>query len=350
MIMFMRLLPILHTSEIGFMGKKWDKSGIAYDVEFWEECLRILKPGGYLASFSATSTYHRMASAIEDAGFEIRDQIQFFYDGNKDIENFMETLNEEQKRAFIHLFDQQGFLGMHNWIYAQGMPKGQNIGKAIQKLSNKKETSSNYSSEFLSEKISEYDGYFTTLKPANEPICIARKPFSHSSVTECILEHGTGAFHIDACRIPRGKDDRFEYGVTGNQKATTGKYGIYGHFEPTSYTPHEQGRYPSNIVFDVTTSKVLEQQAKDASRFFFCAKATKKERGSYNTHPTVKSVELMRWLVRLLTPNNGIILDPFAGSGSTLLASQAEGVCAIGIEKEAEYVEIIKKRLHVKST
>lgn len=122
-------------NEIGFMGKKWDKSGIAYDVSFWKECLRVLKPGGHLASFSSTTTYHRMATAIEDAGFQIRDQISVFYDGNEDLRQFIASLSEDQKDAFHRLFQQQNPLGMWNWIYSQGMTKGQNISKAIQRSS-----------------------------------------------------------------------------------------------------------------------------------------------------------------------------------------------------------------------
>lgn len=183
------------------------------------------------------------------------------------------------------------------------------------------------------------------LKPANEPICLARKPYPQHSLIECVMTYGTGALNIDACRIPRQEGDRFEYGVTGNQKATTGKYGIYGHYSAIAYVPHEQGRYPSNVVFDENTAEELNLQEPNAIRFFYCAKATRKERGEYNTHPTVKPLELMKWLVRLLVPKGGIVLDPFAGSGTTLLACQEEQVSAVGIEKEEEYIRIIHQRL-----
>lgn len=324
--------------EIGFMSKAWDSTGIAYDQEFWQECLRVLKHGGYLASFSATTTYHRMATAIENAGFEIRDTINVFYDGNNDMKQFMDSLNSDQQDAFIRLLQQQNPLGMWNWVYSQGMPKGQNIGKAIEKASLKNPSIS-------SETIQAYQGYNTTLKPSNEPICLARKPYPQKTLVDCIVQNGTGALNVDDCRIPRQADDRFEYGVTGNQKATTGKYGIYGHYDATSYTPHEEGRYPSNVVFEETVSDVLNKQEAKASRFFYCPKATKKERGEFNHHTTVKPLELMRWLVSLLVPPNGIVLDPFAGSGSTLVVCQEKSIQAVGIEREKEYVDIINKRL-----
>lgn len=249
--------------EIGFMGKGWDSTGIAYDIAFWRECLRVLRPGGYLLSFSATSTYHRMAMAIEQAGFEMRDKIDVFYDGNRDMEQFLDSLNNEQKNAFIRLMNQQNDTGLYSWLYGQGMPKGQNVGKTIQKIN---------------EEELRYVGFNTSLKPANEPICMARKPIQEKTVAKNMLTYGTGAMNVDACRIKRQEDDRFEYGVTGNQKATTGTYGIFGHYNPNAYTPHEAGRYPSNVMTDERTALILEQQHKDSSRFFFRSKATKKER------------------------------------------------------------------------
>lgn len=249
--------------EIGFMGKGWDSTGIAYDIEFWKECLRVLRPGGFLLSFSATSTYHRMATAIEQAGFEIRDKIDVFYDGNRDMEQFLESLDTEQRDAFSRLINQQNETGLYSWLYGQGMPKGQNVGKAIQKV--------------IPEEV-RYEGFNTSLKPANEPICMARKPIEEKTVAQNMLVHGVGAINIDACRIQRQENDRFEYGVTGNQKATTGTYGIYGHYTPNAYVPHEAGRFPSNIMTDERTAEILEEQHKESSRFFFKSKATKRER------------------------------------------------------------------------
>lgn len=262
--------------EIEFMNKSWDGTGIAYDIDFWKECLRVLKPGGHLLSFSATSTYHKMATAIECAGFEIRDKIDFFYDGNEDLCNFINSLSMNQQEAFIRLTEQQNGLGAYSWIYGQGMPKGQNISKAIDKMNGTK-----------IEETGDWQGYNTSLKPANEPICLARKPLKEKSIVKNVVEHGTGALNVDACRIKRAENDRFEYGVTGNQIATTGENGIYGHFDATAYTPHELGRYPANVMFDESSSKEIDNQSKinktkpnmeGASRFFFCSKAKKNER------------------------------------------------------------------------
>ncbi|WCK57739.1 hypothetical protein PP175_27270 (plasmid) [Aneurinibacillus sp. Ricciae_BoGa-3] len=266
--------------EIAFMGKEWDGTGIAYDVDFWKECLRVLRPGGHLASFSATSTYHKMTMAIEQAGFEIRDKIDVFYDGNEDLKNFLLSLQPEQVAAFERLVNQQNDLGMLSWIYGQGMPKGENVAKKMRKSQ----------SAEAEQEATKWIGWNTSLKPANEPICLARKPLQEKTIVQNLLKHEAGALNIDGCRIPRGEDDRFEYGVTGNQKATTGEYGIYGHYDATAYVPHKEGRYPSNVMIDeVTGQKIDEQHANQkrskshsrlpqASRFFFCSKATKKER------------------------------------------------------------------------
>lgn len=326
--------------EIEFMNKDWDKSGIAYDVSFWKEVFRVVKPGGYISAFSATSTYHRVATAIESAGFIIRDQIEFFYDGDDEFLQFFMSLDDKQKRAFFKLIEQQNNRGMFNWIFSQGMPKGQNMRKSVERYLKKHPQYS-----ISEEELQIYESWHTMLKPANEPICLAIKPHTYDSITECFLNEHTGALNIDACRIPRKENDRFDYGVTGNQKATTGKYGIYGHYNPTSYTPHKDGRFPANIVMNGRAIDSLEIQEKDASRFYYCAKAKRSERGEYNTHLSVKPIELMKWLVRLLSPKDAIILDPFAGSGSTLLACLEENVNAVGIEKEAEYVEITKRRI-----
>lgn len=383
------------------MSKGWDGRGIAYDVEFWRECLRVLKPGGHIISFSATSTYHKMTSAIEEAGFEIRDKIDVFYDGNEDLENFINSLNDEQQRAFSRLIEQQGDLGLYSWIYGQGFPKGLNISKGIDKLNGKKRPLSNKQRPIggkngildgqggnwgetvnvaQTEDAKYWDGWNSSLKPANEPICMGRKPISEKTIVKNVLKHGTGAINIDACRIRREEGDRTEYGVTGNQEATTGKYGIYGHYDANKYEPHEEGRYPSNVIMDERTSEIVDMQSGikkttrnmsykrsggefidgipsqpekswfvsengGASRFFFCSKATKGERGDFNIHPTVKPLRLMRELVKLVTPLDGICLDPFSGSGTTLVACELEGFHSVGIDESLEYVDISKLRL-----
>lgn len=281
--------------ELGFMGKSWDKSGIAFSPAVWQEVLRVLKPGGHLLAFSGSRTYHRMAVAVEDAGFEIRDQIM--------------------------------------WIYGSGFPKSKNIALSIDKgegLSNRGRaipTASLYQAsdteeknKLTSNKVPPYEartelskswvGWGTALKPAHEPIVVARKPLI-GTVAENILAYGTGGLNIDGTRVGNGTDR-----ASG-------------------------GRWPANVIHDG-----LDQEW---SRFFYCAKASKKDRNEgldRNHHPTVKPTELMRYLCRLVTPPNGTVLDPFMGSGSTGKACVLEGFDFIGIDKTPEYVEIAQQRIN----
>lgn len=294
--------------ELGFMGKKWDKTGIAYDIDMWAECLRVLKPGGYLLSFSSGRTYHRMTCAIEDAGFDIRDQIM--------------------------------------WVYGSGFPKSLDISKAIDKIEghwrgragevvsdNGAMSGGNYErtpkGEPITDSAKQWQGWGTALKPAHEPICVARKPLSEETVASNVLKHGTGALNIDGCR--------------------------------------NIDRYPANLIHDG-----LDESW---SRYFYCAKTSKKDRNegledmelkanihgsgngqgglsmsdsvhpNQNHHPTVKPTELMRHLCRLVTPPNGLILDPFAGSGSTGKAAALEGFQFVGFELEPEYLSIAEARI-----
>ena len=327
--------------ELGFMNKAWDKTGIAYDVDMWKECLRVLKHGGYLLSFGGTRTYHRMACAIEDAGFEIRDQIQ--------------------------------------WIYAQGFPKSQDVGKQIIKK---------YKSE------NDYKGWGTALKPAHEPIVMARKPLSEKTVVDNIIKHGTGAINIDDCRVEyRNEADLNLVKAKCNftEKSKSIGFGTSETLFGVGNTPLEQargcvkeeGRFPANVMLDEVAGKILDEQSGErpsgksngnatvgensngaiqpmrrgnlisrndtggASRFFFCPKASKKERGEENSHTTVKPLKLMEYLVTLVTPKNGTVLDPFAGSGTTLVAAKNLNFDYIGIEREKEYINIIEKRLEL---
>lgn len=348
--------------ELGFMGKSWDSTGIAYSVKMWDEALRVLKPGGHLLAFSGSRTYHRMACAIEDAGFEIRDQIM--------------------------------------WVYGSGFPKSMDVSKAIDKQSNvqvevlRTEKRYNEPSGIVSvgqgervlidrqitaattDKAKQWAGWGTALKPAHEPIVLARKPLIGTVATNVII-HGTGALNIDGSRIGNG---------TGETK-TVNYPDIRGNnFNNANgsveYTFTDQGRWPANFIHDGLNE--------DWARFFYCAKASKKDRNEglddlagkevgtkgnglartcatcgastlqgcecpdrtyvnptrANYHPTVKPTELMRYLVKLVTPPNGTVLDPFMGSGSTGKAAVLECFSFIGIDQSADYLEIATARIN----
>lgn len=289
---------------LSFMGKKWD-----YDVpsvEIWKECFRVLKPGGHLLSFGGTRTYHRLVVNIEDAGFEIRDMIQ--------------------------------------WIYGSGFPKGQNIGKAIDKKLGKEESE-------------RWQGWNTTLKPSNEPICLARKPLSEKTIVKNVLKHGTAALNIDACRVETDPDDAKPLDTSQGRWPANVIHD--GSDEVISEFPQNKGaiasvsgKEPSNSILNVYGDYAYKRkpsQKRDdlgsASRFFYCAKTCKSDRGSGNNHPTVKPTDLMSYLIKLVTPSKGLVLDPFMGSGSTGKACILEGFDFIGIEKDEKYFEIAQQRI-----
>lgn len=377
-----------------FMGKSWD-----YDVpsvEIWKECFRVLKSGGHLLSFSGTRTYHRMALNIEDAGFEIRDMI--------------------------------------SWIYGCGFPKSMNVGKQIAKINGDEIIKGDLKfkggtqlgvmnddgwkpKDVYEEKVNnEFSGIGTTLKPACEPIVLARKPISEKTIALNVLKYGTGGLNIDACRVPYESDKDFEDRKRGNLKSNPlGRNGVYSEMDTVNTDEYlnKSGRFPANIIHDGSEETInlfpntspskkclmgtggddkgnnIYGHYKDirsirghndnggsASRFFYCAKAGKEERNfgldnqkikvdcdrnpecysadvpfnrsanpKKNNHPTVKPLALMKYLVKLITPKNGIVLDPFSGSGTTLISAKLEGYNFIGIEMEPEYIKIAIARL-----
>ena len=306
----------------GFMGKEWDGGDIAFRPETWELMLQLLKPGGHLLAFSASRNYHRMAVAIEDAGFEIRDQIM--------------------------------------WIYGSGFPKSLNIGKGVDKKQGN----------------TEWEGWGTALKPAHEPIVMARKAVSESSIVDNVLKHGTGGINIDGCRIEgevnrpptnpsfrdvakealaRGGLDKLSFGQDRDRpierkkviRKSRNENGVWTNensgmkAEGTQYADADpKGRFPANVMHDGLET--------EWAKFFYCPKTSKSERnsGDKNTHPTVKPIKLMKYLCRLVTPKGGTVLDPFMGSGSTGMAAKDEGFDFIGIEKEKEYFEISESRIN----
>lgn len=322
--------------ELGFMNKGWDSSGIAFNKGVWEECLRVLKPGGHLLAFGGTRTYHRMTVAIEDSGLEIRDCIF--------------------------------------WCYGSGFPKSHNIGKAVDKLQgNKREvigvngtkpnhrgngdymmcSSSGVDARPREENIitkgnSQWEGYGTALKPAVEPVVMARKPFK-GSVANNVLEWGTGAINIDDCRVGY-RNEADEKSSIPDSLNSNQKNSIFGIGE--GHKHNNEGRWPANLIIDEEAGKMLDEQS-GASRFFYSPKVSKSERNEGledgNTHPTVKPQALMAYLIKLVTPKGGTVLDPFMGSGSTGKAAVKEGYSFIGIEKEEEYFKIAEGRINVEA-
>jgi DNA modification methylase len=348
------------------MGKSWDSTGIANSVEVWKQALRVLKPGGYLLAFSGTRTYHRMACAIEDAGFEIRDMIE--------------------------------------WVYGSGFPKSLNIGKAVDKLQgNEREVvgsdrSGSSSRAYQSEeqttageyKIdkgnSEWEGWGTALKPAHEPICMARKPLAEKTVAENCLKWGTGGINIDESRVD-GTQEYLDGKGNPTQKQSGDVYGFAKYDKlHTRAEPNTQGRFPANLIHDNSEevrecfpdskgqSGDLKNHSKDrqspngcygkmaaandhiarndsgkASRFFksiiYAAKASKSDRGEGNSHPTVKPVALMEYLINMITKPEWIVLDPFMGSGTTGVAAVNLNRHFVGIELDKGYFDIAQARI-----
>lgn len=392
---------------IEFMSEKWDSWSTPEAFQMWcrewaVEALRVLRPGGYLVAFGGTRTYHRLASGIEDAGFEVRDSLM--------------------------------------WLYGTGFPKSMNVAKAIDKSEH-----GSQDDQELSETAQQWDGWGTALKPAYEPIVMARKPLE-GTVIKNVLAHGTGAINIDACRIDyQDAEDQASAIPQGRATAKTGALAgkTQNDRERSEFeAKNDKGRFPANVILshhpdcqlvgsatikgrvinrwddgakpfgggaghDFTgeqfpddeipiyqcvsdcpvadldaqsgtskssggrtaniskTSKIYgggkglgqDIDAKDvkgdpgygdtggASRFFYCPKANKKERGEGNDHPTVKPIPLMRWLVKMITPPSGIVLDPFMGSGTTGIAAIKEGFFFVGCEMKDHYIEISEKRM-----
>ena len=269
---------------LAFMGKGWDK--VLPPDEVWREALRVLKPGGILLAFGGTRTFHRLTCSIEDAGFQIRDCL--------------------------------------SWMYGSGFPKSMAIDKAIDKADG-------------AERSTAWAGYGTALKPAWEPIVFAMKPTDGTFAANALL-HGVAGINVDGCRV--GTEN-----LSGQWNRDWKQDGSFGNGKRASAGKSvPAGRWPANVVHD---GDGAEQMLGDAARFFYCAKASKKDRGEGNTHPTVKPTELMRWLVRMVKmPGGTVVLDPFMGSGSTGVACAAEVVDFIGIERDAEYLDIARRRIN----
>ena len=355
---------------LSFMGKHWD-----YDVpavEIWAECLRVLKPGGHLLAFAGTRTQHRMAVRIEDAGFEIRDMIAWVYgsgfpkslDVSKAIDKrggasvawfgpwfrkWRESNGITQKQVAALFPSKTGGLTgcVANWELGLNMPTPEQFNLIRDTFGlpfgSVEEAEREVVARQRGTTLAVAPGQdndrcpttldITALKPALEPITVARKPLI-GTVAENVLEHGTGVINVDGCRVGTEVLPAQVRGITR-----------MGTFEGAdgNETPERMGRWPANLIHD--GSEEPTGLLGEAARFFYCAKASKKDRGEGNTHPTVKPTDLMRYLCRLVTAPGGVVLDPFTGSGSTGKAAVREGFRFIGIEREAEYVAIAQARI-----
>jgi DNA modification methylase len=405
--------------ELGFMGKKWDNSGIAYSVELWQQCYRVLKPGGHLLAFGGSRTWHRLAVAIEDAGFEMRDSIAWLYGSGfpksmniaKAIEATLTTGNSN-KTQFKKLSGEKTKRRDANGLYSANEFHGNRPADYTESADG----------DFLTNldpttpEAKQWQGWGTALKPAFEPVVVARKPLI-GTVAANVLVWGVGGLNIDGSRIA-GES-------WGSRPAHSPKEVFEGGWTPKATESSSQGRWPANIILDEYTAGLLDEQSGiskstggrigkketsnidfglsgkyekgdpgfgdvgGASRFFYVAKASKKDRNEgldelegqsigakgnglgrtcatcsatvldgcdcpdrtfvnptrQNFHPTVKPTALMEYLIRLVTPAGGVVLDPFTGSGSTGKAALLNGYRFIGCELTEDYLPIIEGRL-----
>lgn len=356
----------------GFLGAKWDSTGIAFNSNMWGDCLRVLKPGGYLLAFSSPRTYHRMACAIEDANFEIRDQLMWlFATGLSKSLNIAKAIDEtsgvdlagmrlwikfrrkelglSSNEISVH-FSKTGKISgtVRCWENGYGTPTPEQFNKLCDILKSpekkipeaklkiigyKKHTASaNYFTpnadhsvrvqvpilEYQHPLAKEWSGWGSNVSPAHEPICMARKPLDGNTITSNVIKHGVGGLNIEGCKL-------------------------------------ESGKLPSNVLLTDVDDELLEDFSyfgvNNPIKFFYNAKASQKERNLYvpegmdNNHPCLKPLELMRYLTRLVTPKGGTVLDPFMGSGTCGLAAREQGFRYVGIELMKEYFDVAEARL-----
>lgn len=298
------------------------------------ECLRVLKPGGHLLAFGGTRTWHRLVCAVEDAGFEVRDSIAWLYGSG--FPKSLDVSKAIDKAAGA----EREVTGPGQYANRGRVPSGSqvDVGESVGSVVTAPATPD----------AQTWQGWGTALKPAHEPIVVARKPLS-GTVAANVLAHGTGALNVDGCRIDAGEGRPLleaDYKDTENSTYAGRMNGsLAGGSKHAGVTT--QGRWPANVILDESQAAALDEQNGGASRFFYVAKAPKKERPDVDgvKHPTVKPLTLMRYLVRLVTPPDGTVLDPFAGSGSTVEACILEGFSIIGVEREAEYLPLIQQRI-----
>jgi DNA modification methylase len=406
--------------ELGFMGKRWDASGIAYDTTLWTECLRVLKPGGHLVAFGGTRTYHRMTVAIEDAGFEIRDSIIWMYGSgfpkSLDVSKAIDKNNKDDQLARRLRFTA--------WVRSTGLTASQidkatgtNMGSHYTTQSSQPAIMTRQHLDAVRHLIGdvpdwvetevdirtteseawkarevvgkgrsgttaiwsenggmgdyqitaphldsakEWHGYGTAIKPAHEPAVLARKPLT-GTVADNVLTWGVGALNIDGCRVGYVDESNPTIARYANVNAPSSAQRDWvhvnrgGRFDDSAKQSASLGRWPANVILDEHAAEALDEQSDaGASRFFYIAKASRAEREAgldapagerACTHPTVKPIALMRYLMRLVTPKGGTVCDPFMGSGSTGCAAMLEGMRFVGIDITAEYVDIAERRI-----
>ena len=280
---------------IEYLGNSWDsyKNCVAFKEETWRSISKTLKPGGYLLIFGASKTFHRLTCAVEDSGLKIKDVLM--------------------------------------WLYGQGMPKSQNMGK----------------------KNSDWEGWGTGLKPCYEPILLAQKPIEEKTILKNLEKHGVGAINIEESRLDSGRwPGNVIHDGSDEVEEQFAKFGERGNGWSRNYGVEDyQGRQYGGGVFGgggyIGETTYCDEGT--ASRFFYSTKSSVKERTHNrtveNNHPTVKNLELMKYLIKLITPTGGTVYDPFAGSGTTLIAAKDIGFDSVGVEMSQEYCEIIKNRI-----
>ncbi len=315
---------------LGFMGKEWDH-GVP-SVAIWCEALRVLKHGGHLLAFAGTRTQHRMATAIEDAGFEIRDMIAWVYGSG--FPKSLDVSKAIDKAAGA----EREILGPNPSTAGRKECKGRFGGTEGAYQTETRERVSNITAP-ATEAARQWQGWGTALKPALEPITVARKPLAEPTVAANVLAHGTGGLNVDGCRV--GDNAGWSYPNGRGGSGWGGRESLENNMtEPMAAT---SGRWPANLIHDGQAAADL---LGNAARFFYSAKASKRDRSANNNHPTVKPTDLMRYLVRLVTPPTGVVLDPFMGSGSTGKAARLEGYGFIGIELNPDYLAIARERIN----
>jgi len=363
---------------LAFMGRSWDdfepKEYQEWCEKWAEKAKRVLKPGGHMLAFSGNRTHHRLFSGIQDAGYEIRDTVTFHYGSG-----FPKAL--DVSKAIDKAADKEGDYGERKYKTASYESKQDGWSRPWME---DKEKVDKRGREYhpATDAAEKWDGFKTALKPATEFVCMARKPLGESTVAENIQEYGTGALNIDGTRIGIQDKEEYEFNSAGSNRGDEDRDGMFVQPGKAEAKSADKGRYPSNVVFDEVEAERLDREVGELetgggvrnsnerekygeyeggekrtfpsnsggpSRYFYTSKATKAERtldGKIdNSHPTVKPVDLMEWLVTLVTAENQTVLDPFCGSGTTGIACKNKNRDFLGIEQNEEYADIARARI-----